>query len=61
MVQRYAEVQPRVTTANMIVSQRLVAIRTNQYDNSVENALPQLLFRTVDGEVFRQYTEDLPE
>ncbi len=31
------------------------------YDNSVENALPQLLFRTVDGEVFKQYTEDVPE
>ena len=31
------------------------------YDNSVENALPQLLFRTVDGEVFRQYTDDVPE
>lgn len=31
------------------------------YDNSVENALPQLLFRTVDGEVFKQYTENVPE
>lgn len=31
------------------------------YDNSVENALPQLLYRTVDGEVFKQYTTDVPE
>lgn len=31
------------------------------YDNSVENALPQLLYRTVDGQVFKQYTEDVPE
>lgn len=31
------------------------------YDNSVENALPQLLFRTVDGEIFKQYTDDVPE
>ncbi len=31
------------------------------YDNSVENALPQLLYRTVDGLVFKQYTEDVPE
>ena len=31
------------------------------YDNSVENALPQLLFRTVDGEVFKQYIDDVPE
>ena len=31
------------------------------YDNSVENALPQLLYRTVDGEIFKQYTDDVPE
>ena len=31
------------------------------YDNSVENALPQLLYRTVDGQVFKQYTDDVPE
>lgn len=31
------------------------------YDNSVENALPQLLYRTVDGKVFKQYTEAVPE
>lgn len=31
------------------------------YDNSVENALPQLLYRTVDGQIFKQYTEDVPE
>ena len=31
------------------------------YDNSVENALPQLLYRTIDGEVFKQYTDDVPE
>lgn len=31
------------------------------YDNSVENALPQLLYRTVDGQVFKQYTDEMPE
>lgn len=31
------------------------------YDNSVDNALPQLLFRTVDGKVFKQYTDIIPE
>ena len=31
------------------------------YDNSVENTLPQLLYRTVDGKVFKQYTENVPE
>lgn len=31
------------------------------YDNSVEDALPKLLYRTVDGKVFKQYTQTLPE
>lgn len=31
------------------------------YDNSVENQLPRLLFRTVDGTIFKQYTKDIPE
>lgn len=31
------------------------------YDNSVENDLPQLLYRTTDGKVFKQYTTDVPE
>lgn len=31
------------------------------YDNSVENQLPRLLYRTTDGKVFKQYVEDVPE
>lgn len=31
------------------------------YDNSVENTLPQLLYRTVDGTVFKQYSENVSE
>ena len=31
------------------------------YDNSRENQLPQLLFRTVDGQIAKQYTNDIPE
>ena len=31
------------------------------YDNSVENAVPQLLFRTVDGTVRKRYVELMPE
>ena len=31
------------------------------YDNSVENAVPQLLFRTVDGTVRKRYVEIMPE
>lgn len=30
------------------------------YDNSIENELPQLLFRTVDGKLFKQYKENIP-
>ena len=31
------------------------------YDNSVEDHLPQLLFRMTEGKVFKQYTKDIPE
>jgi|GEM_PF-1316230 predicted ABC-type ATPase len=31
------------------------------YDNSVENQMPQLLFRTVDGVLFKQYRENILE
>lgn len=31
------------------------------YDNSVDNQLPRLLFRTTDGQLFKQYTDDIPE
>lgn len=31
------------------------------YDNSVEDHLPQLLFRMTEGKVFKQYTNDIPE
>lgn len=31
------------------------------YDNSVDGQLPRLLYRTVDGFLFKQYTDDIPE
>ena len=31
------------------------------YDNSVEDQLPQLLYRTVDDSIVKRYTEDIPE
>ena len=31
------------------------------YDNSIDNQLPRLLFRTSEGQLFKQYTDDLPE
>lgn len=30
------------------------------YDNSVENQLPKLICRMVDGDLFKQYAEKLP-
>lgn len=35
--------------------------RVYVYDNSIENQMPQLLFRTVDGVLLKQYIEDIPE
>ena len=34
--------------------------RAYVYDNSVENQLPFLLYRTVDGKLLKQYTTDIP-
>lgn len=30
------------------------------YDNSRNNELPQLLYRTYEGQIFKQYTENIP-
>lgn len=35
--------------------------RVYVYDNSVENQMPQLLLRAVDGSFCKQYVEELPE
>ena len=31
------------------------------YDNSIDNELPKLLFRTSQGKIVKQYTESIPE
>lgn len=31
------------------------------YDNSIDNQLPRLLYRTTNGVLFKQYVEDVPE
>lgn len=38
-----------------------LADRAYIYDNSMDNQLPRLLYRMVDGKVFKQYTPDIPE
>ena len=38
-----------------------IANRVYLYDNSVENAAPKLILRTVDGIIAKQYTDDLPD
>lgn len=35
--------------------------RAYVYDNSVDNQLPHLLYRTVDGNLVKKYTDDIPE
>lgn len=46
--------------ANMM---RLAAVadRAYLYDNSIDDQMPHLLFRTVDGQLFKQYTDDIPQ
>lgn len=31
------------------------------YDNSIDNQLPRLLYRTTEGHLFKRYVEDIPE
>lgn len=31
------------------------------YDNSIDDADAQLLYRLTDGQLFKQYTDDIPE
>ena len=31
------------------------------YDNSIDNQLPRLLYRTLDGKLFKRYVENIPE
>ena len=35
--------------------------RAYVYDNSIDNQLPRLLYRTTDGRLFKQYLEDIPK
>ncbi len=34
--------------------------RAYVYDNSIDNQLPRLLYRTMDGQLFKQYTDSIP-
>lgn len=34
--------------------------RAYVYDNSAEDQLPRLLYRTVEGDVVKKYTDDVP-
>ena len=38
----------------------LIAYRSYIYDNSIDNQEARLLFRMVDGKVFKRYFEELP-
>lgn len=47
-----------ITNAKLAIA---LVDRAYIYDNSVENELPQLLYRATDGKIFKQYTSELPE
>ena len=34
--------------------------RAYVYDNSIDDQLPRLLYRTIDGKLFKRYTEEIP-
>ena len=35
--------------------------RAYVYDNSIDNQLPRLLYRTTEGRLFKQYVDEIPE
>lgn len=35
--------------------------RAYVYDNSIDNQLPRLLYRTTDGQLFKKYVDNIPE
>ena len=37
-----------------------IADRVYVYDNSIENEMPKLLYRTVDGKLFKKYVDNIP-
>lgn len=48
---------------SLLNAQEAIALvdRAYIYDNSIENQVPQLLFRTIDGCLCKQYVETIPE
>jgi len=38
-----------------------VVDRAYVYDNSVDNRLPSLLYRTTNGQLFKEYTDNIPQ
>ena len=55
IISRYYKSLDNATQAIRLVDRAYI------YDNSVEDALPQLLYRTVDGKIYKRYAEVLPE
>lgn len=55
IISRYYKSLDNATQAIRLVDRAYI------YDNSVEDALPQLLYRTVDGKIYKRYAKVLPE
>ena len=55
VISRYYKSLQNAAKAIVIVDRAYI------YDNSIDGQLPRLLYRTVDGTVFKKYTDDIPE
>lgn len=51
----------RFPSSALNVKHPFIVDRAYIYNNSVDNQLPHLLYRTIDGDPFKQYTDDQAE
>ncbi len=59
-IQQKIDYIKRAKEADCRIASKLVD-RTYIYDNSIENAEAQLLFRMVEGKLYKQYSKTIPE
>ena len=50
-----------VCTSDPAINVARITQRYYVYDNSVDNQLPRLLYRTTEGQLFKKYSDDVPE
>lgn len=55
VISRYYKSLLNATKAISVVDRAYV------YDNSIDNQLPRLLYRTIEGKLFKKYVDNIPE